>query len=794
MTECDIMRFFTSDIRRNLTKTLCLTIGLAVGFLLVAKVYFEDTFDTSLPDYDRIFLITESVTKNGEYSEHDYTPGGIAPGMKRYCPQVESATRFTQIKEKSALRLDNGNSVMAEGYTLADTCFFDVFNTTLTAGDPHEALAVRNNCMIPESLADKIGEDVIGMEFCVPDFSENYKVRIAGVYKDFPLNSTIPNHVYVSLPSIAQFNYDGSENWIGNDCYRSFLKLRKGADAGDLKPGIARMLADNVDSEAIDVFHFNIGTKPLKGFYTSSGTIKTMIWIMTMLAVIMLMSAGLNYLLITIGQMGRRSKEMAIRKCYGTGNMAIFGRIVGEGLFFLSVSMALALLLVWCFSGECSRLLGYTPAQLFSAGNVWIVEGAVCLALLIITGAVPAWMYCRTPVAEAFRSKPRTRRIWKLALLAIQFSAAGMLMCLLVLVGRQYSRMNDTDMGFDYENIGFVQLYGVPIEPRTPLVAEIRRLGCVEGVASAAQDYVYGAAGNNVWVDENYVQQINVADLYYANREIVDVLGMKLIQGTTFSERADSTCHEVIVEERFIDVLNRLTGEENTDIVGKSFKITEHLGLEGYNEFTVCGVIGNMKRNGFIEEYADKRAGVIFPANWIDNNLYIRFHELTPDALHQVQDIIGSVLPGRELYVVPYRDTVRIMMEPTVKFGTSVMIVGIAIMLIAMIGLIGYTTDEVQRRAGEIAIRKVTGTPASRIVRLFCADILRVALPSLMCGGILAMVVGRRWLSQFSDQVSLSPLGMAICLVIMLLIIMSAVALNSLNVARSNPIDHLRDE
>lgn len=789
-----MLRFFTSDIRRNITKILCLTVGLAVGFLLVAKVYFEETFDTCHPDYDRIYRITESVTSNGEYKEHNYTPGAIAPGTMRYCPQVETATRITTFKEGSTLKLDDGRSFRGEGFTLADTCFFDVFQTPVIAGNPREALMLKSTCMIPRSLADKIGGDPIGMEFCVPDFSENYKLTIGGIYEDFPLNSTIGNHIYVSLPSIGLFSYDGSENWVGNDRYSSYLKLLEGASPDDLKPGIAKMLAENVEREAIEVFHFNIGTKPLNGFYTSSGTVRTMIWILSLLAIIMLMSAGLNYLLIVIGQMGRRTKEMAIRKCYGTGNLRIFARIIGESLFFLLISIGLALLLVWCFSGECQRLLGYTPAQLFSTGKVWIVEGAVCLGLLIITGAIPAWMYCRTPVANAFRSKPQSRKIWKLVLLAVQFFAAGMLMCLLVLVVRQYSKMSSADMGFDYEEIGYLSLYGVPSESRETLVAEIKRLGCVEGVASAYQEFTSKASGNNVWLGEDYASQINVADLYYANRELPEVLGMKMLQGETFSENADSTRHEAIVEKSFIEVLNKLSGNKDTDIIGKTFRITEHAGLEGYDEFTVCGVIGDMKRNGFMEESADKRAGVLFPTKTIQPNLYIRFRELTPESMGQVQGIIAKTLPTRELYVIPYRDTVNMLTEPVRNFGTSVMIVGIAIIVIALIGLIGYTSDEVQRRAKEIAIRKVTGTPAANIVRLFCTDILKVALPSLLAGGTLAIIVGRKWLSQFTEQVPLSPLSMALCIIALLLLLLSVVALNTLNVARGNPVDHLRNE
>lgn len=788
------MRFFTSDIRRNITKIVCLTVGLAMGFILIAKVYFEQTYDTFFPDSDRIYRITESFVQNGEYKEYLFTPGAFAPGLKRYAPQVAAATRYTGFLHENDVRTDDGRSFTAEGVELADSCFFDVFQARIIAGDPHEALAVKDVCMIPRSLADKIGGNVVGQRLCALAFSEDYKVTIGGVYEDFPVNSTLPNAIYLSLSSIGNFAHDGRDNWMGNDRYSSCVRLVEGVSAEDLKPTLLKLIEDHVDKEAIEMFTFRMGLRPLVGLHTSTDMVRTMIWMLSLLAVILLMSAGLNYLLIVIGQMGHRSKEMAVRKCYGTGNGRIFGRVMAESVFFLLVAMGLAVLLVFCFSDLCRDLLGYTPQVLFSTGKVWLVEGAVCIGLLLITGAVPAWMYCRTPVASAFRSNVRSRRGWKLVLLAVQFFASGLLMCLLVLVGRQYYMMSRLDMGFEYENVGYVSLDGMPRESRSALVSELQRLGCVEGVASTYHNFVEKASGNNVWIDDRIEDQINVADFYNVNPDIFDVMGMEFVQGGTFDMTADSVGRQVVVEERFIDVMKKLTGIDDNNLIGRTFKITEHVGIEGTQDFMVCGVVRNMRRGGFDEESADVRSAVIFPSRNISANLFVRFNMLTPETLHQAQEVIARVYPTRELYITPYRMQVEQLTAEVRRFGMSVIISGIAIVVIAMIGLVGYTADEVQRRAKEIAIRKVTGTPASKIVRMLCVDILKVALPSLVAGGAVAVSVGRRWLSQYTEQVPLSPMSMVLCIVVLLMLIISVVALNSLNVARSNPIDHLRSE
>lgn len=117
-------------------------------------------------------------------------------------------------------------------------------------------------------------------------------------------------------------------------------------------------------------------------------------------------------------------------------------------------------------------------------------------------------------------------------------------------------------------------------------------------------------------------------------------------------------------------------------------------------------------------------------------------------------------------------------------FGKAVMVAGISILLIALMGLIGYTTDEVQRRSKEIAIRKVTGTSESGIVGMFSREIVKVALPSLIAGGILAFIIGRMWLSRFTDRVDMSPLTFVLSLIALLLLIMGVTAFSSLKVAR----------
>ncbi len=788
-----MFKFFTSDLRRNLIKILCLTVGLAVGFLLVAKIYFEQSYDSFFPNLDRLYRLTESVVQNGEFREYKHTPGGSAPELQRNISYIEKATRYTNLTDDAVIKFDDGRKFEVRSITLADTCLFDVLYTPVIEGDPHEVLAITDQVMIPRSLAEKIGGDVVGQRFSVVEWGDTYKASIGGVYEDYPLNSTIKNTIYLAMPTISKFMYDGSENLIGNDRYSSYVLLSEGANPDAVSKLMVEHLKTVIDEdEAFTVLDFKMWVRPLAGAYGKKDDVKTMSWMLGMLALVMLMCAGLNYLLIVIGQLAGRGKEMAIRKCFGTGRRSIFIKVMGESLFFLLLSLGLAILLAFCFSDLCKDLLGYTPKELFSTGKVWLVEGMVCLGLLIITGIIPSIIYSRTPVAHAFRPTIYGRKVWKLVLLAVQFLATGMIMCLLVLIGRQYRMIGNIDIGVDYENIALFYRYPMSSEKTSTIMKELKKLPFVENVASSDTDPTAWPSGNNLWTEGHQDDNVNIGDMELSNPELFDVMGIEFVQGRNFSENTDSTINEVIVDERMIDVLKTCFGETDNDIVGKKVYLT---GRDTWNTpYTIVGVIGNVRRGGFENGNEDKRAAVFSPTRKIRGNVFIRFTELTPENLAAAQKVLDAVNDGDEIYITPYKMRIEAKSSNIRKFGMSVMVVGVVIMIIALIGLVGYVADEVNRRAKEIAIRKVNGTSAGKIVRLFCIDVLKVALPSLLVGGALAMVIGQRWLSQFTDRVSLSPLSMVGCLIVLLLLIIGVVIVNTLRVARSNPVDHLRSE
>ena len=118
----------------------------------------------------------------------------------------------------------------------------------------------------------------------------------------------------------------------------------------------------------------------------------------------------------------------------------------------------------------------------------------------------------------------------------------------------------------------------------------------------------------------------------------------------------------------------------------------------------------------------------------------------------------------------------------------------VTMFFVMLMGLIGYTADEVRRRGKEIAIRKVNGAEASSILEMLSRDVLVVAAPAVVIGAVLAWYVNGMWMEQFAEQV---PLGWVVYLLVVianLAVIVGCVLWKSWRIANENPVSSIKSE
>lgn len=775
--------------RHNVMKITSLAIGLAIGLVLIAKVCYEQSFDTFYPDLDRIYRIYEVIPRDEGLESWSKTSGGIAVRMREMMPEIESSTRFTYIGDGTFTMTDSRKK-LGGVWALTDSCWFDVLPRPILQGDPKEALSRPGYVMVSDEVAENIGGDVIGKTFTF-DGNEKAVMTIGGVFKKIPDNASIGADVLISMPSIKQFTWDGSMNMVGNDRYSSFVKLIPGADISQLKEQIPRFINTYLPVEKLKEagVELQFDFQPITAERENDENIQSMIYMLSLIAFALIFVAMMNYILITVSSVIGRSKEVAVRKCYGASTGNINGIIFAEAFVHVVIALIVAVLILFTFQDFISQLLGTPIERLLMSRSMLAVLG-VSAGVLLVTGLLPGSLYARIPVAAAFRNYRESKRLWKLALLFVQFTAAIFLVILLFVVNRQYHRMTNDDPGYAYDNLAYISLNMVSdTTQRRILLEELKRLPEVEMVSYSYDIPIHGSSGDNVMLPGEDKRLFNCADQYYVGEDFFELMEIPIIDGRAFNPNLGID-EEVMISRRFAEYMERTAGWTGSP-VGKQICVTSH--NAGGKAQTICGVYEDY-RIGSIADNDVRPAALFYSPRQIFGSLLVKYHRMTPEALKKTEEMLAQLMPDKEMYVYSYPAEMAALYVDTLNFRNAVLAGGLITLAILIIGLVGYIADEVNRRRKEIAIRKINGAVMGDIQHIFLKDLAKILMPAIVLSVPLAWKVAEGWQQQFSEKVPLSWYFFAGGILLVIAVIFGVAGYNVHRIANDNPANSLKVE
>ncbi len=776
-------------------KIISLGVGLAVALVLVAKMYFEQSFDKFYPDTDRIYRLAENFTQRGsDEVSFSQVPGAVAPAMQAEVPGVEVATRLTYLEQgNTTFTTQEKLRYTADNILFADTNLFSVFPRPVLMGDARQILATPFQAMVSRSLAEKMGgvDKVDGMKIR-SDKNAEFEVVIAGVFEDVPENSHLRYDILISMET---YDARSRNNWLGNDRYWGYVKLAPGITPESLKPAIRAMFERHVDVEeltkaGIEMSFFLI---PLMDMHAGNESVFNLLKMLGIIAFALLFTAVMNYILISISSIVNRTKEIAVRKSYGASEMNIHGLVVSETLLHMLVALALALFLIYASRNWIDQLLDVSVKTLLLSKGAFLLL-AVCAVVFLVTAYVPGFLFARIPVAAAFRNFKESRRIWKQGLLFLQFIAVSLLICLLLVVGKQYHFMMNDNPGYAYDRLASCDITAVDSTRRANLLNEIRRLPSVEQVTTVDQLPISseGFSGNNIRLPDDMRDYFNVCDQYWCGNGYLQMLEVPVIEGKSFTENVAAS-DEVMVNRAFVEKMNELT-DWSDGAVGKYIWVTEHnkYGLGPVDYYRICGVYENYRIGSLVE--LDTRPSVLFYRTKPNNTLAVKFKAVTPEAVDEVRNVLKELVPDQDLQLFLYSSLIEDAYSSARKFRDQVLVGGLAVFVIALIGLIGYTNDEVNRRRKELAIRKINGATLRDLLRLFLADVMKIALPAVVIGCVGAYIIAGHWLQQFVLKIPLACWIFLLGGIAVLLVVAACVECRTWQVANENPVKYIKSE
>ena len=774
-----------SDI---LIKVLSLGVGLAVGIVLIAKVFFELSYDSFYKDIDRVYTINTWYSHQGEEKDYGQVSGAVAVGFMEEVPGVEAGTRTTFVFNGDTYLDEDGNKLSGT-LVCADTCFFQVFDRPILAGDPVKVLGKWGSVLVNRSFAEKMGgvQECIGKQICNADM-DGLKLTIEGVFEDFPKNGSLDYDILLSMDTYGK---NSTDNWLGNDRYKGYVKLMPGVDPNTLTDAIRKMQETHQPLERIEAQGTSLRyfLKPFSTLHTSDPDVKSQMILLSIVAALLILISLLNYILIVISSMVKRSKEVGVRKCYGAEGKHIYGMLAKEALLHIVLSLVLAAVIIFAGRSIVENLLGVPFQTLLVPQSITAIV-AVILLVLVISIVVPAELYQRVPVYAALKNYTENSRNWKLGLLGVQVLINVFLVVMMLIIGRQYQKVSNADTGYDYKNLYYFDMFDGDRQALTRAHQTLQSLPEVSAVAAAYNLPFEGSNGDNVYLPDDDRELFNIADQYECSPDFYDLMGIQFLEG-----RAPRDSSEIAVDEKFVTKMAEFT-DWSDGAVGKQVFITGHDRSSDTERryFTISGVyksyiIGNLTG-------VDPRPSALFygeigsMSSWMPHT----FFKVRPEALQKVRQALEQALEGREINILSYEEQMRAAYADSKKMRNTMAIGAVFSLLIALLGLIGFIRDESLRRSKEMAVRKINGATTRDILSVFAVDILKLSGVMAVIACIGAFFVARKWLEQFAEKVSLSPLYFIGGALLVLFIVLGVVVLNCLKIARANPVESLKNE
>ena len=770
------LRYLLKNRGNSVTRLLSLSLGLIVSLLICSYVGLNLSYGRFFPDRERVYQMFENSPQFG-ITGPQLEP--VAYTLAENIPSIEAATNYFD----RLMQVKLGNSYMDARWLEVSADFFTVLDFGVLSGDPKHILSregvANNEVFITERLAELLfgSEDPLGK--IVPT-TQGQEYVVSGIFRTPPVTNPLDDFDIVSF---RDYN-PTTANWQGDDSYPTFIKLRKGATKSQAEAEIQRLIEGHPTlSKMVELWKANYFLVPIEDVVYVDNNIRQTQMIYGILALLALLVATLNYVLLTLSSLVQRSRTIAMMRCNGASRWDIFRMLLSETLIMIVAAIVVAVFVIACLHQDIYQLLGYQLVDLFAWERIWI-PALVCVVSFLVAGLIPASLYSRVSMSYAFRRGSDNRTWWKRILLFVQVACTTGVVCFLLTTSQQSKYILEADLGYDYNRIVTMN-FGATTSQRSAMVEELKRLPFVESVGHSVQYPIWGYFGNPVY-DYEKKEILFSCRFEYFDEAYIETMGMKIVAGRNFNEQ--DALNKTIVNEEFV----RQHDWELESAVGKSY-------WQNGGWCEVVGVIRDFTQaGGFVEPLS------VFRTAYIDNDpnrpltlqMSIRLTELTPENIKTLDSVIAENYHSEwEYQLTPYVDRVKERFVYRDSMRNNVLLVSLTTLIISLIGLIGYLGNEMARRRKEIAIRKVNGATTSQVLSLLSLNISWVVIPAVVTGVAGAVWGGIKYLEMLETMCE--PLawwifagGAAIVIIIVYTILIA----RTWHTANANPIDMIKIE
>ncbi|MFD1143269.1 ABC transporter permease [Larkinella insperata] len=785
----DMIRNYFTIAYRNLLQqksyafinVLGLALGLAACIVIFLVVRNELTYDRYHRKADR----TYRVTVHGL----DYNPSvsfAVAPAFRNDFPEAEQVSQYLY-RGEGQVQVGRERYI-EEGYAWADGQFPQIFDFEWLAGHPQTALQEPNTIVLTERIARKYfgDQEALGK---VIRLDNQWNMRVTGVIKELPSNTHLTFNFLVSWETIRK-EASTTNFWSINGGYTYVVlpeKVRPERITARFPAFLEKNWADQVKQDKgvlmlqpLREIHFD------KRYLTqiTMPRSKESIYGLAGVAVIIILTACINFVNLATAQAVRRSKEVGIRKTLGAYRRQLVGQVLGETTFLAGLAMVLALGAVWAFLPLSKPLLNIRiDAAQLTQPLVLVAIAGILLITILLAGLYPAFVQAGFQPTKALKARATNLTVGGLALrkglVIMQFSITQVMIIGTLVVASQMDFFLNQDLGFDKEAI---------VSFPTGEKADVLRQKLQENPGVLQVSFASAGPAFNInfapfSAPERGMTENDVTELKMVDENYIPMYDLEVLAGEPVVKMAEKdTVRNVVVNQTLI---RRLGFQKESDAIGQSVRVAGQ-------PVIIRGVVRDFQSES---KHKKIRACVL---TYEPKALWQASVKLRPSAVRKTLATIEhdwSALNPESIFTYEFTDEhiARLYTQEEKVYNAFRLFAGIAI-VIGSLGLFGLVSLMAVQRTKEVGIRKVLGASVSSIVVLFSREFVWLLLIAFGIAAPLAWYTMNVWLREYAYHIQIGPAIFLVAILVTFAIAALTVSYQSIKAALVNPVKSLRSE
>jgi len=793
---------------RNLVKrkyySVINILGLAIGIasFLVIFLYISDelSYDRYHTKADRIYRLVNVYDFNGVGENSASAPFPVAFSLKHdYSGMIDNVVRLFNFQAPRSFVEYEDKKFNERHFFFADSTFFNIFDYIFVKGNPETALAENNLVVITESTAEKYfgSEDPIGKTI---KFETSLPLQVSGVIRDVPEQSHFNFDFIASMSSLRKtFGGQLPKTWVWNPCW-TYVLLNENAAPSTLEskfPEFINKYFYDAEKDNISLYLqplTDIHLKSKLDYEISPNSNVTSLYVLSAIAIFLLIIAVINYMNLATATSGSRTKEIGIKKVAGAYRWQLILQFIGESVIIAFIALIFAMLITELvmpfFNNFTAKHI--TITDLFTWQKILLLAG-LGIVIGILSGTYPAFYLSSFRPIKVLKGSIKVGSksgLSRKILVVTQFTISIALIIGTIIIRDQLNYLRNADLGFKKDNIIILPVNNTPVAGSYESFKE-ELLQSPEIISITAMDDIFGAAHNtHEFRPEGYPEdQWQFYPALVVQYDFIKTFGLKIIAGRDYNEEnSTDPVNGMLINEAMV---KHMGWESPQAALGKKFK-----SLQG--DERVIGVFNDFHQTSLHEASGPfvlnmkERPNVI---RWFLKYMAIRIQPGTEQkALSFIEEKWNNAAPGRPFeYTFLDRELSELY---KVEENLSKLSVAFTLILIfiAGLGLTGLASFMAEQRTREIGIRKVLGASTMSIVKSLTREFVILILLASVIAWILAYLIMSDWLSNFIYQTSMNLMVFVVASLVALVLAIGISGFRAWWASQSNPAITLKYE